>query len=191
MRFGIAARLFKGQLAASAPDSFMGQVVFHELKSVAKGVSLPHHGVHFDRPCWQLEFQANYLPHRHFHEKHRGEAGLAYIHRVSADDAGIARVDANLDGELEPGMAAGLDELLNSFAHDLTAPVHSNQIPTSTEPPFMRDIGRIDGLLEIYVTQKLFGFVRNPGSRRRQRGDVYPKTDFVFGTLHYLSKSLW
>ncbi len=74
-----------------------------------------------DRTQGQFELQANDFADRNFHQQHGGNSGLADVDRVSPHHTGIARVDADVDLQLEARMPPSVHEVVTRTGLELPA----------------------------------------------------------------------
>ena len=88
-------RLVYRQLAAGAPDDVVRGAGFHELKSVAEGISLAHHGVNVNLPERERKLQPHDFANRHFHPQDGGNSRFADVDGLSLNHSAITRIDGN------------------------------------------------------------------------------------------------
>jgi hypothetical protein len=108
-RFRVALRrlwqgLFHGQLPAGSSNGFLRSAGFEELKTVAEGTSLAHHGRNLHTAEWEIEFQPDHFSDRNFRLQNGGDARFADIDGSPPNHRAITRKDSNLHLELKPGM---------------------------------------------------------------------------------------
>ena len=99
------------QVAAGAANHILRGTDFHELEAIAEGVSLPNQSEHFDFAVRQRELQANHFADRNFDAQQGRNSRFADVDGVAANHRAVARIDTDLDFELEPGADALLDHL--------------------------------------------------------------------------------
>jgi len=107
-------------MAASAPNNVLGGTGLHELEAIAEGVPLPNQGVDLDFSERQIEFQANHFADGNFHHQHGRNSRLADVDRLSSNHSAVARVDPDVDFQLEPAMTAGFHKFLSQTGPELT-----------------------------------------------------------------------
>lgn len=108
--------LFDSEISARPADEVPHRATFDEFEAVTEGAALAHQSENFDFPRRQGEFEAHDLVEGDFLQEHGGDARFADIDRVSANHRAIARVDANVDFQLETGCSAGLDKFTSRSA---------------------------------------------------------------------------
>src|SRR5271157_4500434 len=112
-------------MAAGAPDNVLCGTGLHELEAIAEGVPLPNQGVDLHFSERQTEFQANHFADGNLHHQHGRNTRLADIHRLSPNHSTVARVDPDVDFQLEPAMAAGFHKFVSLTGPELTIDFHS------------------------------------------------------------------
>src|SRR6266567_3248237 len=114
------------KFTTGAPNNVLGRPGFHELESIAEGASLANHGesVHFAKG--DREFQANHFAHRNLNAEHGRNARFAEVHGVPSNYGAAARINADLDFQLEPGMAAGFHDFVRPASSEWGAHFQEN-----------------------------------------------------------------
>jgi len=97
-------RLLHGQLPAGSSNGFLRGAGLQELKTVAEGASLAHHGRKFHPAERQIEFQPDHFPDRNFRLQNGGDPRFADVGCAPANHRAVARKDLDLNLELKPGM---------------------------------------------------------------------------------------
>lgn len=110
VRKWLGERLFDSEISARPADEIPRRATFDEFEAVTEGAALAHQSENFDFPRGQGEFQAHHFVEIDLLPQHGGDSRLADIDGVSASHRAIARVDANVDFQLEAGSSAGLDK---------------------------------------------------------------------------------
>jgi len=108
-------------VAAGASDNLLGAGRLEELEAVAKCVPLAHQRVDFDFSQGQSKLQSDHFADGDLSDQQGGYPGLADINRMPADYRTVARVDANVNFQLEAGMAASLHKFASRAGSELMA----------------------------------------------------------------------
>ena len=120
----VRERLFESQLTACSRNHFLRRAGLDELKSVAKGVSLAHQRMHFDRAQRELQFQPNDFPQRNFNPQHGGDSRFADVNRVPANHGHVARINTDFRFQPVTSVTAGFHGFLSISRSELAAESH-------------------------------------------------------------------
>lgn len=99
------------ELTAGTLDDALRLSDVHKLESEAKSVPLPDRRQKLHLAQGQGKLQSNNLSHGNLHAEHGRNSRFADIHCVAPHDCGIAWIYANFDLQLEPVVAAYVDNL--------------------------------------------------------------------------------
>jgi hypothetical protein len=106
--------LLCGEFSTSTGNQIFGRSKLNKLEAVAECLPLPHERQDFHIAQGQSEFEPNHFADGDFDPKHRGNASLAQINRVSAHDIFITRINLYIHFNLVAGMKALLHEFFDS-----------------------------------------------------------------------------
>src|ERR1700686_2416535 len=115
----LASGLLHKKLAAGAANDVEPRTGFDKLEAIAEGVSLPHQGENLRIAQGQGELQANHFARWNLHAQHGGNPRFADVHRLPPNHRGVTRVDADVDFQLEPGIAASVHKSRESASLNL------------------------------------------------------------------------
>jgi hypothetical protein len=128
-------RFWRGLLQSQAPagssNGFLPGAGFQELKAVAEGASLAHHGGNLHTAERQIEFQPDHFSDRDFRLQNGGNARFADIDRSPPNHRAITRKDPNLHLELKAGMTPRIGLSLHFVDSELPLQFQRGDRPSS------------------------------------------------------------
>jgi len=126
---GIVHTLIDGEVAAGASNNVLCGAGLDELEAVAESVSLPNQGVNLNVAQGQGEFQANHFTDGDFCLQDGRNSRLADVHGVTPNHSAVARIDADVNFQLEPGMAASFHKFVSRTGSELTVSSQCDTLP--------------------------------------------------------------